>query len=119
MKRVLIFTILLLSTTIAFSQSLKDNANNRYETTGTRAQGYDAVITDMENTLHDNQNGREWHRISTKLNTLEVDLLFLRRSFNAAQTPAERERILNSYKEKKSEYDSTRDELQKFIGTLK
>jgi TATA-binding protein-associated factor Taf7 len=119
MKKVLILAILLLSTTVAFSQALKDNANTRLENAGSRAERYDAVIAEMEGKLHDDQNGREYHRITTKLNTLETDLLFLRRAFNVAQTPQERERILNSYKEKKSEYDSTRQELQQFIGTLK
>jgi hypothetical protein len=119
MKKILIFTILLLVTTVVFSQNLKDNANARIEDAGNRSSQFDDAISEMEGRLQDNQYGSEYHRIINKMNTLETNLFFLRRQFNEARTPSERETILNQYKEKKSEYDSTRQELQRFVGTLK
>jgi hypothetical protein len=119
MKKILTFTILLLLTTVAFSQTLKDKANGRLEAAGNRTQQYDTVISEMEGRLHDNQNGREYNRITGKLTSLEVNLLSLKNAFNDAQTPQEREKILDQYKEKKTDYDNTRQELQQFIGTLR
>jgi hypothetical protein len=121
MKKILVFTILLLVTTMAFSQTqtLRDKANSRLEAAGTRSQQYDAIIAEMEGRLHDNQNGREYNRIAGRLNTIEINMIFLRNSFNDAQTPQERERILGLYKDRKTEYDNTRNELQQFIGTLR
>jgi opacity protein-like surface antigen len=120
MKKILIFAVLLLLlTTAAFSQALKDKANNRLDVAGDKTQQYDAAISEMEGRLHDNQNGREYNKITNKLYSLEVDLLFLKNAFDSAPTPQEREKILASYKDKKTEYDATRQELQQFIGTLR
>lgn len=118
MKRILIFSILLLLTTMAFAQ-LKDKANARLEVAGNRTQQYDAVIAEMEEKLQDTQNGREYNKITEKLYSLEVRLLSLKTAFNDAKTPDAREKILGQYKDSKSEYDSTRQDLQQFIGKLK
>jgi hypothetical protein len=130
MKKLIAFSILLLLTTVAFSQAaqpqtqrqpqtLRDRANARLQATEPRSQQYDAIIADMEGRLSDNQNGREYNRILGKLSTIEVNLYYLKSSFESAQTPQERERILNLYRARKNEYDTTRQELQTFIGNLR
>jgi TATA-binding protein-associated factor Taf7 len=126
MKKLFIFSILLLLAATAFSQAqtqrhtpLRDRANARLQATEPTSQHFDEAIAAMEGRLSDNQNGREYNRIAGKLHSLELNLYFLRNAFNDATTAQDRERILNNYKQKKTEYDSTRQELQTFIGTLR